>query len=98
MKQPPRPRPLHDERDRQIQTGARSFALEIVIALSQILTVVCAIKGNSAWRGTLSLLFLGCAAALFDQYRQYREKPYCQVASVMLLFGAGLLGGFVFGG
>ena len=39
-----------------------------------------------------------CAAALFDQYRQYREKPYCQVASVMLLFGAGLLGWFVFGG
>lgn len=40
MKQPPRQRPFKDERDEQIETNAKSYALEWVTAVTQILTVV----------------------------------------------------------
>lgn len=34
MKREPRQRPIKDERDQQIETGARSYALEWVIAVT----------------------------------------------------------------
>ena len=68
MKREPRQRPIKDERDQQIETGARSYALEWVIAVTQVLTVMCLVKGNSAWKGCLSILFFGIAFALFYQY------------------------------
>ncbi|MCI6813414.1 MAG: hypothetical protein SOX11_10355 [Lachnospiraceae bacterium] len=40
-------------------------ALEIVVAATQVLTVICILKGNSAWKGSLALLFIGAAAKLF---------------------------------
>ena len=61
MKREPRQRPIKDERDQQIETGARSYALEWVIAVTQVLTVMCLVKGNSAWKGCLSILFFGIA-------------------------------------
>ena len=65
MKQPPRQRPLKDERDQQIETQSRSYALEFVTAAAQIVTVMCLIKGNPAWKGSLSILFFGIAFGLF---------------------------------
>ena len=59
MKQPPRQRPLKDERDQQIETQSRSYALEFVTAAAQIVTVMCLVKGNPAWKGSLSILFSG---------------------------------------
>ena len=46
MKQPPRQRPYKDERDEQIETHSRSAALDFVVAATQILTIMCLIKGN----------------------------------------------------
>lgn len=94
----PKRHPLKDERDRQIDVQAKSHALEYVIAAAQVLTVLCLIKGNPAWRGSLSLLFFGTAFALFYKHQQYTEKPYRQVGVVFLLIGAALLVWFAVAG
>jgi len=84
-------RPFKDERDKQIQTKAESHALAFVVAAAQILTVMCLVKGNPAWRGSLALLFVGAAVELFYKYRKYEEKPYIQVGIVVGLIGISLL-------
>lgn len=84
-------RPIKDERDRQIDTAARSHALDFVVAATQVLTVLCAVKGNPAWKGSLSLLFLGGSAMLFYKYDQYEERPYRQVGVALGLIGLALL-------
>ena len=91
MKQPPRQRPLRDERDEQIKKDAQVYAMEWVIAITQILTIMCAVKGNPAWRGTLSLLFFGVAFTLFYHFKEYEEKPFEQVGVVFLAIGVALL-------
>ena len=48
MKQPPKQRPVKDERDEQIDTHSKSEALDFMIAATQILTIMCLIKGNPA--------------------------------------------------
>lgn len=98
MTTPPRYRPRRDERDQQINTQSRSYALEIVTAITQVLTVVCAVKGNPAWRGCLSILFFAAAAGLFYRYRQYQERPYRLAGAVCLAAGLGLLGWFILSG
>ena len=55
-------RPCKDERDQQIETRSRSAALDLLTAATQVLTILCLIKGNPAWRGSLSLLFSGGGA------------------------------------
>ena len=73
--------PRRDERDEQIDTRARSHALDFMTAATQVLTVMCLVKGNPAWKGSLSLLFFGCAAALVYKYETYEETPYLAVAA-----------------
>ena len=94
MKQPPGQRPIKDERNEQIDTQAKVHSLEYVITATQVLTIMCLVKGNPAWKGSLSLLFFGAAFALFYKYQQYTEKPYRQVGVVFLLIGIGLLAWF----
>ena len=91
MKQPPGQRPARDERDEQIDIHSKSAALEFVIAATQILTIMCLIKGNPAWKGSLALLFIGGAAALFYKYDKYEEKPYLKVGIALGLIGVALL-------
>ncbi len=91
MKKAPRQRPIKDERDEQIDIQAKSNALEYMAAATQILTILCLMKGNPAWKGSLSLLFFGVAFALFYKYQQYTEKPYRQVGVVFLMVGIALL-------
>ena len=91
MKQPPKQRLVKDERDEQIDVWAKNYSLEYVIAATQILTIVCLIKGNSAWKGSLSLLFFGVAFALFYKCERYTEKPYRQVGVIFLIIGIALL-------
>lgn len=62
-------------------------ALEIVIAATQVLTVICIFEGNPAWKGSLSILFIGAAAKLFYKYKNYEEKPYLYVG-----IGVGIIG------
>lgn len=90
MKPSSRYTPCKDERDQQIDTHSKSAALELVIAATQVLTVMCLIKGNPAWKGSLALLFIGCAAGLLYKYSQYKEKPYLQVGIVLGLVGVAL--------
>ena len=84
-------RPIKDERDQQIDTAARSHALDFVVAATQVLTVLCAVKGNSAWKGSLSLLFFGVAFGLFYKYQQYKERPYLYVGAAFLIVGIALM-------
>lgn len=76
MRKPPRPRPIKDERDKMIETQSKSYALEYVATVTQIFTIICLIKGNSAWIGSLSILFFALAFEMFYQHTQYEEKPY----------------------
>ena len=91
MTEPPRKRPLKDERDEMIDRDSKNWSLELMTCATQILTVICAVKGNSAWKGSLSLLFFGLAAGLIYKYSMYREKPYLYVGLVSLLVGTALL-------
>lgn len=76
MKQPPRQRPRKDERELAIEKEARSYALEGMIVATQILTLICVLKHNSAWKAGLALLFIGGAAEFWSLYKQYDEEDY----------------------
>lgn len=91
-------RPFKDERDQQIDKTAKSYALEIMITATQILTILCWIHGNSAWKGSLALLFIGGATDLFYKYRQYQEKTYLHISIGVGIIGIALLAWFGFGG
>lgn len=91
MKQPPRQRPIKDERDEQIDMQAKVHSLEYMVAATQILTIMCLIKGNPAWKGSLSLLFFGVAFGLFYKHKQYEERPYRQVGIFFLVVGVALM-------
>lgn len=66
-------------------------ALEIVIAATQVLTVICIFKGNPAWKGSLSILFIGAAAKLFFKYKNYEEKPYLYTGIDIGIIGIALM-------
>lgn len=85
------PLPLKDERDEQIDVRSKYHALDFVIAATQILTVMCIVKGNPAWKGSLSILFFGGAAMLFYKYDKYAKKPYIYVGIALGLIGVALL-------
>lgn len=87
-KKPQRSR--RDERDEQIETRSRSHALDFVVAATQVLTIMCLIKENPAWKGSLALLFIGGAAMLFYKWEKYEEKPYAQIGVALGLIGAAL--------
>ena len=91
MQNPPRERPVKDERDEMIDRDAKNWSLELMICATQVLTVICAVKGNSAWKGSLSLLFFGIAAALIYKYSMYRERPYLYVGLASLAIGLALI-------
>ena len=85
MKQPPRQRTIKDERDEKIGKDAKVYAFEWIIAITQVL------KGNPAWKGTISILFFGVAFLLFYEFKQYEAKPFKQVGIVFLIIGIALL-------
>ena len=88
-------RTFKDERDIEIQIKSESHALSLVIAATQILTVICLLKGNPAWKGSLSLLFIGAATQLLYKYHKYEDKPYCIVGIILGLIGIAFLLWFV---
>ena len=87
-------RPFKDERDQTIETHSKSNALEFMVAATQILTIICLVKSNPAWKGSLALLFIGAATALLYKYDQYREKPYFYVGIILGLIGIALFAWF----
>jgi len=78
-------RPVKNECD------TRSHALDFLAAAAQILTILCIVKGNPAWKGSLSLLFFGGAAALVYKYDEYKEKTYFIIGIVLGIIGTALL-------
>lgn len=91
MNNPPRERPVKDERDKMIDRDAKNWSLELMICATQVMTLICAVKGNAAWKGCLSLLFFGVAAALLHKYGAYRERPYIGVGLASLAAGLVLI-------
>ena len=84
-------RALKDERDGQIDVRAKNYALHFMVTVTEILTVICLVKGNSAWKGSLSILFFGLGTGLVYKYFKYKEKPYFVVGMILGLIGAVLL-------
>ena len=82
---------IKDERDQDIQVKSESHALTFVVAATQILTIICLFKGNSAWKGSLSLLFIGAAAQLFYKFHKYEEKPYFYIGVGVGIIGMALM-------
>ncbi len=94
MEQAPKRRPIRDERDEQIEVQSRARSLEYVVAATQVLTVICLLKGNPAWKGSISLVFFGAAFELFYKYKQYEENLYRIVGVLLLLVGVAFLAWF----
>ena len=94
MKQQPKRRPIRDERDEHIEVHSKAHSMEYVTTIAMILTVMCLLKDNPAWKGSLSLAFFGAAFELFYKHQQYEEKLYRYAGVVVLLIGAAFLGWF----
>lgn len=93
-----RERPIKDERDQQIETRSRSHALDFFITATQILTVMCLVKGNPAWKGSLALLFIGGAATFVYKFDKYGDKAYLYVGIALGLIGLAMFIWFGFSG
>lgn len=87
MKQTAIQEPSKDEHSEQTNIYSKSTSLDFVVAATQILTIMCLIKGNPAWKGSLALLFIGAASSLFYKYNQYQKKPYILASIVLGLIG-----------
>lgn len=98
MKQSQRQKPIRDERDEHIEVYSKAHSLEYVLTVSMILTVICLLKGNSAWKGSISLAFFAAAFEIFYKYKQYEEKLYRIVAAVFLLGGIAFMAWFAITG
>ncbi len=55
MKQSSNQEVTKNERAEPIKVQTKGQALEYMVAATQILTIICLVKENTAWRGTLSL-------------------------------------------
>ena len=62
------PLPRRDERDEQIDTRARSHALDFVVAAAEVLTVMCLVKGQP-----FAFVF-GLRGRAYLQIREIRRK------------------------
>lgn len=94
MKQSPKRKPVRDERDEQIEVHSKASSLNYVLTVTTILTVMCLLKGNPAWKGFISLAFFEGAFEIFYKYKQYEEKLYFIVGVLFLLVGIAFLAWF----
>lgn len=94
----PKTQSAKHEWKKQVDARSKITALEFMTAATQILTILCLVKGNPAWKGSLALLFVGAAASLFYKYEQHREKPYLWGAIGAGMVGLALLAWFAIAG
>ncbi|TCL59126.1 DUF6442 family protein [Allofournierella massiliensis] len=90
--------PIKEQWNQEVDARSKITALEFMTAATQILTILCLVKGNPAWKGSLALLFVGAAASLFYKYDQHGEKPYLWVAIGAGMVGLALLAWFAIAG
>lgn len=91
-------RPVYDERDREIEVRAKGKALEFAAGCIEAFVLICAIQGNPAWKGGLSLLLLGLGASLFFRSEEYEEREYLWGGLLLGLMGVALMVWFAFWG
>ncbi len=84
-------KPMKDERDEQIDNDSKSVSWAFVTTGIQILTIMCLVKGNSAWKGCLGALSIGLAVELLYKYLAYKERPYAWVGMISGLIGIACL-------
>ena len=80
-----------DERDEQIDVMSKSYALEWIITITQIFTIMCVVKKNPAWKGGLSVSFFAVAFALFYKFKQYGERAFRRVGAAFMAVGTALI-------
>ena len=68
-----------------------ALSLEWGAAASQLLTLLCWLKGNGAWQGGLSLLFLGLAGACWCRFAGDQAVSRFLLGVLWCLLGAALL-------
>ena len=71
MKQPPRQRTIKDERDEKIGKDAKVYAFEWIIAITQVLTIMCIINGKEQYRYYFLALHFYC----FMNLSSMRQNP-----------------------
>ena len=84
--------------EKQLETArANSKALGFGAGCLELFTVLCAVKGDPAWRGGLALLLLGMSASMLYRSSAYEEKHYLWGGLLLGALGATLLAWFTFG-
>ena len=82
MKQPLRQRPVKDERDEQIDTHSKSEALDFMIAATQVLTIMCLIKGIRHGKAVLHFCLSEGQQDCFINMISTRRSPIFRLVSV----------------
>jgi hypothetical protein len=78
MKQPPRQRTIKDERDENIGKDAKVNAFEWLIAITQVLTMMCIIQGNPAWHRTnIDIIIRRSFFTDYINFRRHLSTPAC---------------------
>ena len=75
MKQPPRQRTIKDERDEKIGKDAKVYAFEWIIAITQVLTIMCIIKGIRHGKEQYRYYFLALHFYCFMNLSSMRQNP-----------------------
>lgn len=81
-----------EQQDTKIQ--AKSHALDVIITITELVTIVCFIKGNPAWRGGLGILLSSISTVFFYKYLQYHKKPYLYIGLVFVIIAIAFLVSF----
>ena len=87
--------PGHDEQDRAFTITAKGVAWDCVTVAAQILTILCVVKGNPAWKACLSLIFLGMAASMVVPAGKNKMAPRIWGAVFLGAVGMALMVWFV---
>ena len=84
-------RPVYDERDDEIDAHSKSRAWDFVVVCIEVFTILCVVKGNTAWIGCLALLFAGMAANMMYRFDEYEERAYFHGGLILGAIGLALL-------
>lgn len=64
---------------------------DFVVVCIEVFTILCVVKGNTAWIGCLALLFAGMAANMMYRFDEYEERAYFHGGLILGAIGLALL-------